>query len=99
MEPRFNVVIAGAGPAGLWLAAALASPSLRVAVIDRQPLDKLSDPAGRSIAANPDASVAPRLSRCTLQVVDGAPHRFSARYQIEEFRGDLSLPRLTRALA
>lgn len=51
METRFDIVIVGAGPAGLCLAAALAS-RLRVAVVDREPLGKLSDPAfdGREIA-------------------------------------------------
>ncbi len=51
MEARFDIVIVGAGPAGLCLAAALAS-SLRIAVIDRQPPGNLADPAfdGREIA-------------------------------------------------
>lgn len=51
METRFDIVIVGAGPAGLCLAAALAG-SLRVAVVDRQPPGNLSDPAfdGREIA-------------------------------------------------
>lgn len=44
LETRFDIVIAGAGPVGLCLAVALASRSLRVAVIDPQPLGKLSDP-------------------------------------------------------
>jgi ubiquinone biosynthesis UbiH/UbiF/VisC/COQ6 family hydroxylase len=48
---RFDIVIVGAGPAGLCLAAALGS-RLRVAVVDRQPLGNLSEPAfdGREIA-------------------------------------------------
>lgn len=51
-EAQFDVVIAGAGPAGLCLAAALENRRLRVAVIDRQPLAGLSDPSfdGREIA-------------------------------------------------
>lgn len=53
METRFDIVIVGAGPAGLCLAAALTS-RLRVAVVDREPLGNLSDPAfdGREIALN-----------------------------------------------
>jgi len=35
VQTRFDIVIVGAGPAGLCLAAALAS-RLRVAVVDRQ---------------------------------------------------------------
>lgn len=52
LEARFDIVIAGAGPAGLCLAAALESRRLRVAIVDRQPLATLSDPPfdGREIA-------------------------------------------------
>ena len=51
-ETGFDIVIAGAGPAGLCLAAALESRRLRLALIDRQPLASLADPAfdGREIA-------------------------------------------------
>jgi ubiquinone biosynthesis UbiH/UbiF/VisC/COQ6 family hydroxylase len=51
LETSFDIVIVGAGPAGLCFAATLAS-RLRVAIVDRQPLDNLSDPAfdGREIA-------------------------------------------------
>ena len=51
-ERRFDIVIAGAGPAGLCLAAALENRRLSVALIDRQPLESLCDPAfdGREIA-------------------------------------------------
>ena len=52
MNTRFDIVIAGAGPAGLCLAVALASRTLRVAVIDPQPRDALAAPGfdGREIA-------------------------------------------------
>lgn len=52
MNSRFDIVIAGAGPAGLSLAAALASRALRIAVIDPQPGPALAAPAfdGREIA-------------------------------------------------
>jgi len=43
LEMRFDIVIAGAGPLGLCLAAALASGGLRIAVIEPQPLGNLSD--------------------------------------------------------
>ncbi|MBW4053693.1 MAG: 5-demethoxyubiquinol-8 5-hydroxylase UbiM [Proteobacteria bacterium] len=52
MNSRFDIVIAGAGPAGLSLAAALASRALSVALIDPQPRTDLAAPAfdGREIA-------------------------------------------------
>src|SRR5579885_1011103 len=58
-ETGFDIVIAGAGPAGLCLAAALENRRLRIAVVDRQPLAALADPAfdGREIALT-HASVA-----------------------------------------
>lgn len=43
LEMRFEIVIAGAGPVGLYLAATLASGGLRIAVIEPQPLGNLSD--------------------------------------------------------
>lgn len=47
-----DLVIIGAGPAGLSLAAALAGAKLRVAILDRAPMAALADPAfdGREIA-------------------------------------------------
>jgi ubiquinone biosynthesis UbiH/UbiF/VisC/COQ6 family hydroxylase len=52
LETGFDVVIAGAGPAGLCLAAALANRRLRIAIVERQPLAALAAPAfdGREIA-------------------------------------------------
>lgn len=49
---HFDLIIAGAGPAGLCLVAALENRRLRVALIDPQPLQNISDPAfdGREIA-------------------------------------------------
>ncbi|TDW61707.1 ubiquinone biosynthesis UbiH/UbiF/VisC/COQ6 family hydroxylase [Novosphingobium sp. PhB55] len=47
-----DVVVVGAGPAGLAFAAALAGSGLRIAVIERQPASVLADPPmdGREIA-------------------------------------------------
>jgi ubiquinone biosynthesis UbiH/UbiF/VisC/COQ6 family hydroxylase len=47
-----DVVVVGAGPAGLAFAAALADTDLRVAVVERQPLEALAHPLpdGREIA-------------------------------------------------
>jgi len=47
-----DVVIVGAGPAGLALAAALAGSGLRIALVERQPLAAIASPAvdGREIA-------------------------------------------------
>ena len=47
-----DVIIVGAGPAGLALARALAATGLRIAMIERQPADAIADPAddGREIA-------------------------------------------------
>lgn len=49
---QYDVVIIGAGPAGLCLAKALCDQSLRVALVERQPRDVLAQPAfdGREIA-------------------------------------------------
>jgi ubiquinone biosynthesis UbiH/UbiF/VisC/COQ6 family hydroxylase len=59
-----DLIIIGAGPAGLSLAAALSSLPLRIALVDRAPLASLADPAfdGREIALTP-ASVR-RLREC-----------------------------------
>ncbi|WP_411832099.1 5-demethoxyubiquinol-8 5-hydroxylase UbiM [Pseudoxanthomonas mexicana] len=48
----YDVVIIGAGPAGLCLAKAFADQSLKVAVVERQPADAIAEPAfdGREIA-------------------------------------------------
>jgi ubiquinone biosynthesis UbiH/UbiF/VisC/COQ6 family hydroxylase len=58
-ESDFDIIIAGAGPAGLCLAVALENRRLRVAVVDRQPLAALADAPfdGREIALT-HASVA-----------------------------------------
>ncbi len=49
---RFDLIIVGAGPSGLSLAGAISNRGLRVAVIERQSLSELRDPAfdGREIA-------------------------------------------------
>ncbi|MCL6710575.1 5-demethoxyubiquinol-8 5-hydroxylase UbiM [Pseudomonas sp. R2.Fl] len=49
---RHDVIIIGAGPAGLCLARALAGQSLRVALVERQPEAAIAEPAfdGREIA-------------------------------------------------
>ncbi|MBK1660843.1 5-demethoxyubiquinol-8 5-hydroxylase UbiM [Paracraurococcus ruber] len=49
---QFDIAIAGAGPAGLAFALALAGTGLRIALLDRQPEAALADPAfdGREIA-------------------------------------------------
>lgn len=48
----FDVLIAGAGPAGLCLARSLSGAGLRIGVVDPQPSDALANPAfdGREIA-------------------------------------------------
>ncbi|HWS04191.1 MAG TPA: 5-demethoxyubiquinol-8 5-hydroxylase UbiM [Burkholderiaceae bacterium] len=48
----FDLIISGAGPAGLCLARALSGHGLRLAVVEQQPLAALEDPAfdGREIA-------------------------------------------------
>lgn len=47
-----DLIIVGAGPAGLALAASLADAGLRIAIVERQPLEALVEPAvdGREIA-------------------------------------------------
>ncbi len=49
---KFDIAIAGAGPAGLSLAGALAGTGLKVALIEKQPVSQLEDPPfdGREIA-------------------------------------------------
>jgi len=49
---HYDVIVIGAGPAGLAFARSLADTQLRVALLDRQPLDDLAKPAvdGRDIA-------------------------------------------------
>ncbi len=49
---EFDIVIVGAGPAGLSFAASLAGSGLRLALVERQPEAALADPAfdGREIA-------------------------------------------------
>lgn len=48
----FDIIIAGGGPAGLAFARALDGSGLRIALVERQPLETLADPApdGREIA-------------------------------------------------
>ncbi len=55
----FDIVVAGAGPVGLALAASLAGAGLRIALVDPQPETGLADPVddGREIALT-DRSVA-----------------------------------------
>ncbi len=59
MVRDFDIVVAGAGPVGLALAASLADTGLRIALVDPQPAAALADPAddGREIALT-DRSVA-----------------------------------------
>ncbi len=59
MARDFDIVVAGAGPVGLALAASLADTGLRIALVDPQPAAALADPAddGREIALT-DRSVA-----------------------------------------
>lgn len=61
---EFDLLISGAGPAGLCLAQALSGQRLRIGVVDRQPQAALADPAfdGREIAlAQPSAQTLRRL--------------------------------------
>ncbi|RZL83123.1 MAG: FAD-binding protein, partial [Sphingomonas sp.] len=62
LETRFDVVVVGGGPAGLAFSLALAGSSLRVAIVERQPLAALTDPIddGREIALT-------HRSRATLE--------------------------------
>ncbi|CAO3437966.1 Ubiquinone biosynthesis hydroxylase, UbiH/UbiF/VisC/COQ6 family [Azospirillum doebereinerae] len=48
----YDVIVVGGGPAGLAFARSLAGSGLRLAVVERQPLDALADPVpdGREIA-------------------------------------------------
>lgn len=52
MQKKFDIVIIGAGPAGLCFARALSGQGLQVALIEKQPLSAIADPAydGREIA-------------------------------------------------
>ena len=49
---RFDIVVVGAGPAGLSFARSLAGSGLKVALVERQPRAALADPVddGREIA-------------------------------------------------
>lgn len=49
---NFDIVIVGAGPAGLCFAQAVAGCGLRIAILERQPESMLANPAfdGREIA-------------------------------------------------
>jgi ubiquinone biosynthesis UbiH/UbiF/VisC/COQ6 family hydroxylase len=60
---RFDIVVIGAGPAGLSLARSLAGHGLSIAVIERQPEDAIANPAfdGREIA----------LSRRSVAILQG----------------------------
>ena len=51
-EHRFDIVVVGAGPAGLCFARSLAGSGLKIALVERQPRAALADPAedGREIA-------------------------------------------------
>lgn len=51
-ENRFDIVVVGAGPAGLCFARSLAGSGLKIALVERQPRAALADPAedGREIA-------------------------------------------------
>ncbi|HEX6995694.1 MAG TPA: 5-demethoxyubiquinol-8 5-hydroxylase UbiM [Gammaproteobacteria bacterium] len=55
---RFDAVVIGAGPAGLCFALSLERAGVSVAIVERQPLDRIAHPAfdGREIALT-DASV------------------------------------------
>ncbi len=52
LEKNYDVIIVGAGPAGLSFARSLATTGLRIAVIEKSPEDVLADPPvdGREIA-------------------------------------------------
>ncbi len=51
-ETNYDLIVIGAGPTGLSFALSLAATGLRIAIIDRQPLDSLANPEfdGRDIA-------------------------------------------------
>src|SRR5690606_31440083 len=69
---KFDIVIVGAGPAGLCFARSLAGSGLSVAVIEKQPLQAIAGPAfdGREIALT-------HASRAILQRL-GLWERFDA---------------------
>ena len=49
---KFDIIIIGAGPAGLGLACALAKTNLKIAIIEKLPRNSFSNPRydGREIA-------------------------------------------------
>lgn len=92
MNSRCDSVIAGAGPAGLSLAAALASRTLRVAVIDPQPRADLAAPAfdGREIALT-QTSVGTLRQLGLWQRI--APEEISVIRDVRVFNGPSARPR------
>ena len=68
----YDVLISGAGPAGLCLASALSGRGLSIALVEQQPLPALAEPAfdGREIALT-------QASAATLQRL-GLWHRIRA---------------------
>ena len=73
MDDSSDILIVGAGPAGLALAAALGDAGLRITVLEQQPRSALDDPAedGREIALTHRA----RRIMTTLGLWDALPPR------------------------
>ena len=58
---EFDILISGAGPAGLCLAQALADSGLNIGLVEQQPLTALREAPFDSRGRNGDYRPAPRL--------------------------------------
>jgi len=72
----FDILVVGGGPAGLSFAAMMAPVGCRIGIIEKQPLDKIANPAddGREVAITHRSRALMKQNGMLKHIPDGAMH-------------------------